>query len=103
MKIKAISILILCGLASAASAQTTTWTGDAADNLWATDGNWDNGVPQANETAVIGAGAVINGGPGLLPSGITVNQNGGTITNGTNNLVVNGTGKVWNANGVPST
>ncbi|HQU41211.1 MAG TPA: LamG domain-containing protein, partial [Pirellulales bacterium] len=32
---------------------TDTWTGGAGDGLWATAGNWSNGVPQTTDSVVI--------------------------------------------------
>lgn len=39
---------------------TTTWTGTAGDGLWATAGNWDNGVPDATKDVVIAGSAAIS-------------------------------------------
>lgn len=39
---------------------TTTWTGSAGDGLWATSGNWDNGVPNAtSHIAVFSSNATV--------------------------------------------
>jgi hypothetical protein len=39
----------------AAPADTTNWAGSGGDGLWATAGNWDNGVPEASSVARIPA------------------------------------------------
>ncbi len=43
---------------AAVDCQTTTWTG-AVDNNWATAGNWDFGIPNANMFASIGVGGTV--------------------------------------------
>ncbi len=47
-----VAILFFGGVATL-SAQTTKWTGNVS-NVWSDSGNWNNGVPNMNKTAVIG-------------------------------------------------
>lgn len=54
-------LLGLC-LVHSASAAITTWTG-AADDDWATAGNWDNGLPSGNDVIFSAADATGTSGP----------------------------------------
>ena len=47
-----LAIAIVCVLATDSISHAVTWTGLATpDNLWATSGNWDSGVPGSGTTA----------------------------------------------------
>lgn len=95
---RALTLSVIAGLASSASAQTV-WTGGGTSN-WATAANWTAGVPTSAVSAIIAAppsatlsaagatndltlqnataGVAINGGATLTVSGASV-SNAGTI------------------------
>lgn len=84
------------------------WTNGAADNLWATAGNWNGGVPGASDTAIIGSQSVanINGATVTGPAKVDItdeytgaigSQGSNLIfnTNGPTEVNINGTGTTW--------
>jgi len=64
-------------LAATAPAQTTTWTG-ATDNDFNTAGNWDNGLPNGSNTAIINSGTPVI--DASLPISTPIIQNGGDVS-----------------------
>lgn len=82
--------LLILLAASALHGATTDWTGGAANGLWDDAGNWNNGVPGADDTVGVDLGS--NSSIDIdLGSGDTAAINFITIS-GTGTLTINSTG-----------
>ena len=57
LRVAALGAVLALGLAGTALAVEKKWTG-AIDNKWNEAGNWDNGVPTSDDTAIIEGAAV---------------------------------------------
>jgi filamentous hemagglutinin family protein len=76
-------------------AATTNWTGGGADDFWSNAANWDQGVPGASDSAVIGFGssfnitivAAANTGTLSLASDASITMTGGSLNIGSSALL----------------
>jgi autotransporter-associated beta strand protein len=94
--------------AAVASAQTTTWSSNPADNLWSNAANWTNGVPANAATADVHYGAVNTGNANTNPvvdtnnpwevGSITFNSGASAFNQSGNAMVIDGISGVGIAN-----
>ena len=87
------ALILLLSVLTPLMGANVTWTGDAGDRLWSTDGNWDSGaVPTASDKVVVNAGT--EEAPVTIATGTTaspLNLNIGSIAGSVGVLSIDGT------------